>query len=118
AQLKKVVDHEMAALGMEVSTALCEHFAHTRKELEHIVRVESIQTFSELRDRHGKGLGCDICKPTVSNILASVWNDYVLKEEHVGLQDTNDVYLANMQKDGTFSVVPRKIGRASCRERG
>lgn len=110
AQLKKVVDHEMAALGMEVSTALCEHFAHTRKELEHIVRVEGIQTFSELRDRHGKGLGCDICKPTVSNILASVWNDYVLKEEHVGLQDTNDVYLANMQKDGTFSVVPRIAG--------
>ncbi len=110
AQLKSVVDHEMAALGMEVSTALCEHFDHTRQELEHIVRVEGIKTFNELRDGHGKGLGCDICKPTVSNILASVWNDYVLKQEHAGLQDTNDTFLANMQKDGTFSVVPRIAG--------
>lgn len=110
AQLKDVVDHEMAALGMEVSTALCEHFDHTRQELEHIVRVEGLRTFAELRDAHGKGLGCDICKPTVSNILASVWNDYVLKQEHAGLQDTNDTFLANMQKDGTFSVVPRIAG--------
>lgn len=110
AQLKTVVDHELAALGMEVSRALCEHFDYTRKELEHIVRVEGVQTFKELRDRHGKGLGCDICKPTISNILASIWNDYVLKQEHVSLQDTNDIYLANMQKDGTFSVVPRIAG--------
>ncbi|MEX1033556.1 MAG: nitrite reductase large subunit NirB [Cellvibrionaceae bacterium] len=110
AQLKSVVDHEMAALGMEVCTALCEHFDHTRQELEHIVRVEGIRTFRELRDGHGKGLGCDICKPAVSSILASTWNDYVLSQEHTGLQDTNDHFLANMQKDGTYSVVPRIAG--------
>jgi nitrite reductase (NADH) large subunit len=28
----------------------------------------------------------------------------------VGLQDTNDTFLANMQKDGTYSVVPRVAG--------
>ncbi len=110
AQLKSIVDHEMAALGMEVNTALCEHFDYTRQELEHIIRVEGIKTFTQLREGHGQGLGCDICKPTVSNILASIWNDYVLKEEHAGLQDTNDTFLANMQKDGTFSVVPRIAG--------
>jgi nitrite reductase (NADH) large subunit len=110
AQLKSVVDHELAAMGVEVSTALCDHFDHTRQELEHIVRVEGVRTFRDLRDRHGRGLGCDICKPTVANILASVWNDYVLKQEHAGLQDTNDTFLANMQKDGTFSVVPRIAG--------
>jgi nitrite reductase (NADH) large subunit len=109
-QLKKLVDHELAAQGLEVSTAICEHFQHTRKELEHIIRVEGIRTFNELRNKHGKGLGCDICKPTAANILASVWNDYVLKPEHAGLQDTNDTFLANMQKDGSFSVVPRIAG--------
>ncbi|MEX1056563.1 MAG: nitrite reductase (NAD(P)H), partial [Natronospirillum sp.] len=110
AQLKEVVDHEMAALGIEVSTDICEHFAYSRQELEHIVRVEGIKDFRALIQQHGHGLGCDICKPTVGSILASVWNEYVLKPEHVSLQDTNDTFLANMQKDGTFSVVPRVAG--------
>ncbi|MCH8550636.1 MAG: nitrite reductase large subunit NirB [Natronospirillum sp.] len=110
AQLKDVVDHEMAALGMEVSNDICEHFAYSRQELEHLVRVEGIRDFHTLRERYGKGLGCDICKPAVASILASVWNDYVLEDQHVGLQDTNDTFLANMQKDGTFSVVPRVAG--------
>ncbi|TGG95739.1 nitrite reductase large subunit [Natronospirillum operosum] len=110
AQLKDVVDHEMAALGMEVSTDICEHFAYSRQELEHLIRVEEIRDFQTLRERYGQGLGCDICKPTVASILASVWNDYVLEDQHVGLQDTNDTFLANMQKDGTFSVVPRVAG--------
>ncbi|PAU81692.1 nitrite reductase (NAD(P)H) [Halovibrio salipaludis] len=109
-QLKEIVDHEMAALGMEVDNSVCEHFQHTRQELEHIIRVEDIHDFHTLLKNHGQGLGCDICKPAVASILASTWNDYVLNPEHVGLQDTNDTFLANMQKDGTFSVVPRVAG--------
>ncbi len=76
----------------------------------HLVQVGGIKTFAELLSRHGQGLGCDICKPTVGSILASSWNDYVLKKPHVGLQDTNDTFLANMQKDGSYSVVPRIAG--------
>ena len=109
-QLKEIVDHEMAALGMEVDNSVCEHFQYTRQELEHIIRVEGIHDFHTLLKNHGHGLGCDICKPAVASILASTWNDYVLNPEHVGLQDTNDTFLANMQKDGTFSVVPRVAG--------
>ncbi|TDT40240.1 assimilatory nitrite reductase (NAD(P)H) large subunit precursor [Halospina denitrificans] len=109
-QVKEIVDHEMAALGIEVDNSVCEHFAYTRQELEHIIRVEGIHDFHALLKNHGKGLGCDICKPAVASILASTWNDYVLNPEHVGLQDTNDTFLANMQKDGTFSVVPRVAG--------
>jgi nitrite reductase (NADH) large subunit len=109
-QLKDIVDHEMAALGMEVDNTLCEHFPYSRQELEHIIRVNDIHDFRTLIREHGHGLGCDICKPAVASILASTWNDYVLNPEHVGLQDTNDTFLANMQKDGTFSVVPRVAG--------
>ncbi|MGH8511342.1 MAG: nitrite reductase (NAD(P)H), partial [Gammaproteobacteria bacterium] len=87
-----------------------EHFPHSRQELYHIVRVERCKTFEELLDKHGRGRGCDICKPAVASILAACWNDYVLKKEHAGLQDTNDHYLANMQKDGTYSVIPRVAG--------
>lgn len=110
ALLKKVVDNELTALGIEVSTDICEHFPHTRQDLYNIVKVEGIRTYSELLHKHGKGHGCEICKPAVGSILASVWNDYVLAKEHIGLQDTNDRFLANMQKDGTYSVVPRIPG--------
>ena len=106
-QLKSLVEQQLTAMGMAVSKALCEHFAYTRQELEHIVRTENILSFNELVQRHGQGLGCDICKPTAANILASVQNDFILAEAHLGLQDTNDAFLANMQKDGTYSVVPR-----------
>ncbi|MBJ7551731.1 nitrite reductase large subunit NirB [Marinomonas ostreistagni] len=110
ALLKKVVDNELTALGVEVSTDICEHFAHTRQDLYNIVKVEGIRTFSELLHKHGKGHGCEICKPAIGSILASVWNDYVLTSDHISLQDTNDRFLANMQKDGTYSVVPRIPG--------
>ena len=74
------------------------------------MRVNDIQTFDELLQRHGSGRGCDICKPAAASILASVNNEYILKKPHVGLQDTNDTFLANMQKDGTYSIVPRIAG--------
>ncbi|MDD1782706.1 nitrite reductase large subunit NirB [Enterovibrio sp. ZSDZ35] len=107
---KQVMDTELAALGHEVNNDICEHFHFTRQELVDIVRITKAKTFDELLDSHGDGLGCDICKPAIGSILASFWNDYVLKEEHIGLQDTNDIYLGNMQKDGTYSVVPRVAG--------
>lgn len=110
ALLKTVVETELENRGVEVKKDICEHFAYSRQELYHIIRVEQIKTFEELLDKHGKGLGCDICKPTAASILASTWNDYILEKPHVGLQDTNDRYLANMQKDGTYSVVPRIAG--------
>ncbi len=110
ALLKNVVDTEMEARGLSVDKSICEHFPFTREEIYHLVRVGSIKTFDELLDKHGSGLGCDICKPTAASILASTWNDYVLESPHVGLQDTNDTFLANMQKDGTYSVVPRVAG--------
>lgn len=110
ALLKNVVDSELLSLGVEVSTDICEHFAYTRQDLFNLIKVESIKSFDELLEKHGKGHGCIVCKPLVGNILASVWNDFVLKKEHVSLQDTNDRFLANMQKDGTYSVVPRIPG--------
>jgi nitrite reductase (NADH) large subunit len=107
---KQVLDSEMASLGMEVNTDICEHFPHTRQELADIIRIKGYTTFAQLLAGHGKGRGCEICKPTVANILASYRNEYVLKDEHIGLQDTNDIFLGNMQKDGTYSIVPRVPG--------
>ncbi len=106
----QVMKAEMKKRGMAVSNHLCEHFAYSRQELHHLVRVGRIKTFGALLASHGKGLGCDICKPVAANIFASCWNDFVLNREHAGLQDSNDYFLGNIQKDGTYSVVPRMPG--------
>lgn len=107
---KQVMDSELKKLGVEVSNHICEHFPHSRQELADIVRIKKIKTFDDLLDQHGHGLGCDICKPAVGSILAGFWNEYVLDKKHIGLQDTNDIFLGNMQKDGTYSIVPRIAG--------
>jgi nitrite reductase (NADH) large subunit len=110
ALVKSVVDSELSKRGVEVNTDICEHFAYTREEIYHIIRVEGIRSFHELLEKHGKGLGCDICKPTVGNMLASCWNEHIQEPRHVHLQDTNDTFMANMQKNGTYSIVPRIAG--------
>lgn len=110
ALLKNVVDSEMEARGLSVDKSICEHFPFTRQDLYNLIKVGEIHSFDALIEKHGTGLGCDICKPAAANMLASIWNDYVLETPHVGLQDTNDTFLANMQKDGTYSVVPRVPG--------
>ncbi|GAF55536.1 LOW QUALITY PROTEIN: nitrite reductase [Psychrobacter sp. JCM 18901] len=108
--VKDTLGYQLTALGFEVNNDLCEHFAYSRQELYSLIRVQGIKTFDALLDEHGSGHGCEICKPTVASILASCWNDYVLKPELTPLQDSNDYYLGNIQKDGTYSVVPRVPG--------
>ena len=108
--VKQILDAELRKRGVLVNNWLCEHFEHSRQELFHLVRVGALKSFDEVIGRHGKGLGCDICKPAVASILAACWNEMVLKPRHASLQDTNDHFLANMQKDGTYSVVPRIPG--------
>ena len=107
---KQILDAEMKRQGFKVNNHLCEHFAYSRQELFHLVKINSIKSFDELITQHGRGRGCDICKPAAASIFASCWNEMVLKPKHAPLQDTNDHFLANLQKDGTYSVVPRVPG--------
>ena len=108
--VKKLVTAELEKSGLEVSRALCEHFDVSRAELFSMVRVTGLRSFSEIIERHGRGRGCDVCKPTVASILASLGTGHILDGERASLQDTNDHVLANIQKDGTYSVVPRIAG--------
>ena len=101
----------LASAGVTQSNALCEHFTVSRAELFEITAATGIRTFSELVARHGRGRGCDLCKPAVASILASLYTgDHILDGERRALQDTNDRHLANMQRNGTYSVVPRIPG--------
>ena len=106
----QIMKAEMKKQGQFVNNHICEHFPYSRQEIYHLVRIGDIHTFDDLLAKHGNGLGCDICKPVAASVLASCWNDFVLKKEHAGLQDSNDYFLGNIQKDGTYSVVPRMAG--------
>lgn len=108
--VKKVVGKELASLGRTVSNALCEHFDMTRRQLFDAVRVSELGTFSAIIERFGRGRGCDVCKPALASILSVLVGAHVLDGENATLQDTNDHVMANLQKDGTYSVVPRMPG--------
>ncbi|MEE1621554.1 nitrite reductase large subunit NirB [Zafaria sp. Z1313] len=108
--LKKLLERELVKSGVEVSRAMCEHIAFSRAELFEAVRLAGLHSYEAVMERFGTGLGCDICKPAIASILASQHSAYVLDGGLGGLQDTNDRALANMQKDGTYSVVPRIPG--------
>src|SRR5579875_1089066 len=104
--LKQLLEAE----GVEQSKALCEHFSQSRQELFEIIMATGIRTFSGLLDRFGTGKGCDICKPAVASILASTGSEHILDGEQASLQDSNDHFLANIQRNGSYSVVPRVPG--------
>ncbi|MFK0189943.1 nitrite reductase large subunit NirB [Kitasatospora sp. NPDC090308] len=117
--LGTIVADELAASGVEVDRGLCPCFAHTRAELYEIVRVKRIATHRRLLAEHGRvpegAEGCEVCKPTVASIIASLAPEleasgHILDGEQGALQDTNDHFLANLQKNGSYSVVPRIPG--------
>ncbi|MPZ63023.1 MAG: nitrite reductase large subunit [Propionibacteriales bacterium] len=108
--VKSLLEGELKAQGVEVSKGICEHFELTRQELYDVIKVKRIRTFAELLETHGQGSGCDVCKPAVASIMASQTGRYVLDKSTASLQDTNDWYLANLQRNGTYSVVPRVPG--------
>ena len=104
--MKQVMEFQLAEQGVEVKRTSA-NTSRTRARNLSPVRVNHIRTFEQLISRYGQGHGCEICKPLVGSVLASCWNEYLLKPAHLPLQDTNDRYFANIQKDGTYSIVPR-----------
>ncbi|KAJ8607086.1 hypothetical protein MRB53_040522 [Persea americana] len=101
---------EMKALGNEVSNNICPHFQYSRADLFSIVRVKSLDSFDAIMRAYGKNpnsIGCEICKPCIASIISSIFNPLIMNPEVNHLQDTNDRFLANIQRNGTFSVIPR-----------
>ena len=105
-----LLEQELEAAGRTVNTDLCEHFPYTRQQLFDTVKVKEIKTFDALITAIGRGNGCETCKPAVSSMLASLWNENIQLDQHQTLQDTNDRFLANMQRGGVYSVIPRVPG--------
>ncbi len=108
--IKDLVVSTMKANGKIVRNVLCEHFDYSRQELFDLVKLNKLKTYDDVLSMFGKGDGCELCKPPVASILASLWNEIILKKGNDTAQDSNDRFLANIQKGGTYSVVPRIPG--------
>ncbi|KAG9968700.1 nitrite reductase, partial [Aureobasidium melanogenum] len=111
--VQTIFNKTMASMGNEVKNYLCPHFDYSRADLFNIIYVKQLKTFEEIMKQCGKdpeSLGCEACKPTIGSITASLFNRHILEKDYRGLQDTNDRFLANIQRNGTFSVIPRVSG--------
>ena len=108
--VKDLMMHTMKVEGKYVRNVLCEHFDYSRQELFDLVKIHELKSYDEVLDKLGKGDGCELCKPPVASILASLWGEMILKKGNDTAQDSNDRFLANIQKGGTYSVVPRIPG--------
>ncbi|MFN0050112.1 MAG: nitrite reductase large subunit NirB [Cytophagales bacterium] len=106
--VKDLISETLKAEGQYVRNVICEHFDYSRQELFDLIKINKIETYNQALDHYGKGDGCETCKPAVASILASLWNENILKQATI--QDTNDRFLANIQRGGTYSVVPRVAG--------
>ena len=106
--VKDLLAGTMKANGQYIKNVVCEHFDYSRQELYDLVKINKLKNYDLVLDHFGKGDGCETCKPLVASILSSLWNDLIVKQETI--QDSNDRYLANIQKGGTYSVVPRIPG--------
>ena len=108
--LKDLMVHTLKSEGKYIRNVMCEHFSYSRQELYDLVKVKELKSYDEVLDELGHGDGCEVCKPAIASILASLWNEMILKKGNDTAQDSNDRYLANIQKGGTYSVVPRIPG--------
>lgn len=108
--VKDIITATLKSQGKYIRSVICEHFTYSRQEMLDLIRIKSLRSFDEVLDHYGHGEGCEICKPVVASILASLWNDMILAKGNDTAQDSNDRYLANIQKGGTYSVVPRIPG--------
>jgi len=106
--IKDLIAGTMKANGQYIKNVICEHFEYSRQELFDLVKINEIKNYDLVLDHFGKGDGCEVCKPAVASILSSLWNDVIVKQDTI--QDSNDRFLANIQKGGTYSVVPRIPG--------
>ncbi|KAJ7039841.1 NADPH nitrite reductase [Mycena alexandri] len=105
-----IFNAEMLKAGHKVNNNLCPHFAMSRADLFAVVRVKKLRDFVEIMQDSGvnqDALGCEICKPAIGSILSSLYNEHIMLPAHHQNQDTNDRFLGNIQRNGTFSVIPR-----------
>src|SRR5690606_18197838 len=108
--VKDLLSNTMKQQGRYIRNTICEHFELSRQELFDLIKIHNLKSYGEVLDTLGHGDGCETGNPLVSSVLASLWNEMILDKGNDVAQDSNDRFLANIQKGGTYSVVPRIPG--------
>jgi len=104
-QLLKAVSPEFQE---ESKRNLCTCLPFPEDKLRDILRSQRLRSVQEVLEIYGNGVGCEVCKPALSYMLDMLWcGDH---DEDRSARFINDRVHANIQKDGTFSVVPRIRG--------
>jgi nitrite reductase (NADH) large subunit len=92
----------------EKQKVLCSCIPFPQEKVRDMVRTQQIRSVQDVLDIYGNGKGCEICKPALSYIVDVVHSGG--HNEDRSARFINDRVHANIQKDGTFSVVPRMRG--------
>jgi nitrite reductase (NADH) large subunit len=87
---------------------LCACVPFSQEKLRDIIRSQKLRSVQDVLDVYGNGRGCEVCKPALSYLVDVVWCGE--HDEDRSARFINDRVHANIQKDGTFSVVPRMRG--------
>jgi len=118
--IPKILKTTLESMGKKAFTGISPHFPFSRPELFEICRVKELRTYEDVVrecSRAGKIpdletalMGDEVCKPVVASILSSLWSEVPVKDGLKQLQDTNDFFMANIQRSGQYSVIPRVSG--------
>ncbi|WCB96769.1 Nitrite reductase [NAD(P)H] [Baekduia alba] len=106
-----VVDIVALAAGGEVADEphyLCPCKQQTREDLAALIRADGLESVSDVSRACGTGRECGACKPALAYLVSEI-NANRHREER-DARFINDRVHGNIQKDGTFSVVPRMHG--------
>ena len=103
--LLKAVAPDFVEEGKKV---LCKCVPFSQDNLREIIFTQKLKSVQDVLEIYGDGIGCEICKPALSYLVDVVWcGDH---EEDRSARFINDRVHANIQNDGTFSVIPRMRG--------
>ena len=92
----------------EKKNILCSCVPFSKEQIRTIIKTQRLKKVQDILEIYGNGIGCNLCKPALSFVVDEVWcGDH---EEDRSARFINDRVHANIQKDGTFSVVPRMRG--------
>ncbi len=108
----QILNDELRRKGVALNRHLCEHFAYSRPQLFRLVRMGNLRNFGAVIAQHGRGRGCDICKPAIASILASCWNAFLTRERSPS-QDTKDRHSQSYR----VRLEARSLRKAHCPQR-
>jgi nitrite reductase (NADH) large subunit len=106
--LVKEIVLDVTGAEEEEPAYLCPCLKQTREEIAACVRTDGHEAVSDVAAACGTGRKCGACKPALAYLVSEINGNRHREERHARF--INDRVHANIQNDGTFSVVPRMYG--------